>query len=142
MTRKGKQSPLIPVDPELNRTLRNVRRLLQGTPEFSIVYSDSDPEEIFATNEEDNMGDNNPPPPLLRDYDHPNAFTLRSGIRLPTTNANNFELSPQLIRMIQSDQFGGSSHECPFAHLDNFLELCTTIKQNNITEEFIRMHMF
>ncbi|XP_021717859.1 uncharacterized protein LOC110685620 [Chenopodium quinoa] len=44
--------------------------------------------------------------------------------------------------MIQSDQFGGSAHECPFAHLDNFLELCTTIKQNNISEEFIRMHMF
>ncbi|XP_021740040.1 uncharacterized protein LOC110706425 [Chenopodium quinoa] len=87
------------------------------------------------------MGEN-PPQPLLRDYDHPNAFQLRSGIRLPTTNANNFELSPQLIRMIQSDQFGGSPHECPFAHLDNFLELCTTIKQNNISEEFIRMHMF
>ncbi|XP_021757911.1 uncharacterized protein LOC110722948 [Chenopodium quinoa] len=87
------------------------------------------------------MGEN-PPQPLLRDYDHPNAFQLRSGIRLPTTNANNFELSPQLIRMIQSDQFGGSPHECPFSHLDNFLELCTTIKQNNISEEFIRMHMF
>ncbi|XP_021744023.1 uncharacterized protein LOC110710075 [Chenopodium quinoa] len=87
------------------------------------------------------MGEN-PPQPLLRDYDHPNAFQLWSGIRLPTTNANNFELSPQLIRMIQSDQFGGSPHECPFAHLDNFLELCTTIKQNNISEEFIRMHMF
>ncbi|XP_021751824.1 uncharacterized protein LOC110717431 [Chenopodium quinoa] len=141
MTRKSKKSPLIPVDPELNRTLRNVRRLLQGTPEFSIVYLDSDPEEVFGTNEEDNMGEN-PPQPLLRDYNHPNAFQLRSGIRLPTTNANNFELSPQLIRMIQSDQFGGSPHECPFAHLDNFLELCTTIKQNNISEEFIRMHMF
>ncbi|XP_021766687.1 uncharacterized protein LOC110731163 [Chenopodium quinoa] len=87
------------------------------------------------------MGEN-PPQPFLRDYDHPNAFQLRSGIRLPTTNANNFELSPQLIRMIQSDQFGGSPHECPFAHLDNFLELCTTIKQNNISEEFICMHMF
>ncbi|XP_021733287.1 uncharacterized protein LOC110700107 [Chenopodium quinoa] len=87
------------------------------------------------------MGEN-PPQPLLRDYDHPNAFQLRSGIRLPTTNTNNFELSPQLIRMIQSDQFRGSPHECPFAHLDNFLELCTTIKQNNISEEFIRMHMF
>ncbi|XP_021761416.1 uncharacterized protein LOC110726269 [Chenopodium quinoa] len=85
---------------------------------------------------------NPPPPPLLQDYDHPDAFQLRSGILLPTTNANNYEFSPQLIRMIQSEQFGGSANECPLAHLDNFLELCTTIKQNNLTEEFIWMHMF
>ncbi|XP_021729929.1 uncharacterized protein LOC110696908 [Chenopodium quinoa] len=85
---------------------------------------------------------NPPPPPLLQDYDHPDAFQLRSGILLPTTNANNYEFSPQLIRMIQSEQFGGSANECPLAHLDNFLELCTTIKKNNLTEEFIWMHMF
>ncbi|XP_021762933.1 uncharacterized protein LOC110727661 [Chenopodium quinoa] len=108
-------------------------------PEFSLAYTDSESEDNLDNEQE--MA-NPPPPPLLQDYDHPDAFQLRSGILLPTTNANNYEFSPQLIRMIQSEQFGGSANECPLAHLDNFLELCTTIKQNNLTEEFIWMHMF
>ena len=49
------------------------------------------------------MAEDDPPQRLLRDYGHPEAFEVRSGIALPTTNANNFEFSPQLlIRMIKT----------------------------------------
>lgn len=67
------------------------------------------------------------------------ADELRSGISLPTTEANKNEFSPHLIRMIKDSQFGGSPTECPFA---NFLELCSTVKHNNVSKDLIRMHMF
>ncbi|KAL2934594.1 3-isopropylmalate dehydratase large subunit [Bienertia sinuspersici] len=85
------------------------------------------------------------PPPnqrLLKDYGHPEAFELRSGFALPTTTANNFEFSSHLIRIIKDSQLWGSPTECPFSHLDNFLELCAMVKHNGVTLEFIKMHMF
>ncbi|XP_021866647.2 uncharacterized protein [Spinacia oleracea] len=141
MTRKSKQSPFIPVDLELDRTLRIVRRQLRGVSHPQIIYTDSESEEDIMADD----GPPRPPPPkprLLRDYGHPESFELRSGILLPTTTVNNFELSPSLIRMIKLDQFGGAPTECPFTHLDNFYELCATIKQNGVTDEFVKMHMF
>lgn len=102
MTRKSKQSPLIPVDLELDRTLRIVRRQLRGVSQPQIIYTDSESEEDIMEDD----GPPRPPPPeprLLRDYGHPESFQLRSGILLPTTTVNNFELSPSLIRMINLD---------------------------------------
>ena len=51
-----------------------------------------------------------------------------SRIRRQTIEANNFELKPSLISMVQ--QFGGHPSEDPNGHLSNFLELCATIKMN------------
>ena len=145
MTCSSQESPLQPYNPELDRFLRNLRRLPQAPIEGPFEFTDSDPSDSSeSSSSQVNMAEPPPPPPprLLKDYGHPEAFELRSEIALPTTTANNFEFSPHLIRMIKDSQFGGSSTECPFAHLDNFLELCATVKHNGVTPEFIKMHMF
>ena len=42
-------------------------------------------------------------------------------IAYPTIQANNFELKPALIQMVQVNQFGGGATEDPHDHITNFL---------------------
>ena len=63
------------------------------------------------------------------------------GYHQPIT-ANNFELKPTLINMVQLNQYRGLPHEDPNVHLATFLEIVNTVKMNRVTEDVIRMHLF
>ena len=65
-----------------------------------------------------------------------------SRIRQQFINANNFELKPSMISMVQQQQFVGHSLEDPNAHLSNFLELCETIKMNGVDHNVIKLKLF
>uniref|UniRef100_A0A803N3K9 Uncharacterized protein n=1 Tax=Chenopodium quinoa TaxID=63459 RepID=A0A803N3K9_CHEQI len=79
------------------------------------------------------------PPKMLREYAMPDASSTSASIVRPSVQANNFELKPALIHIVQQDQFGGSPVECPLEHLANFLEKCDTIKINGVSEDAIRL---
>ena len=53
-----------------------------------------------------------------------------SAIRQPTVEANNFELKPTLITMVQQHQFTGHPTEDPNEHLGRFLRMENTVKLN------------
>ncbi|KAJ8760080.1 hypothetical protein K2173_010936 [Erythroxylum novogranatense] len=80
--------------------------------------------------------------PRLRDYAKPGIQESTSGIRNPTMDANNFELKPTFISMVQQLQFGGSPVEDPNMHLTIFLEVCDTLKMNGVTSDAIRLQLF
>uniref|UniRef100_A0A803LJQ5 Uncharacterized protein n=1 Tax=Chenopodium quinoa TaxID=63459 RepID=A0A803LJQ5_CHEQI len=71
----------------------------------------------------------------------PNAGATSSSIVRPSVNANNFELKPALINIIQQDQFSGFPSEDPNEHLAIFLEKCDTIKINGASDEAIRLRI-
>ncbi|XP_038976409.1 uncharacterized protein LOC113461320 [Phoenix dactylifera] len=79
---------------------------------------------------------------LLSDYAVPNVNGAQPSIVRPTVNANNFEIKPGLIQMVQQEQFGGGPSEDPHAHLANFLEICDTIKMNGVSDDAIRLRLF
>ncbi|XP_071683508.1 uncharacterized protein [Lolium perenne] len=60
----------------------------------------------------------------------------------PGIPANNFELKPALISMIQHNQFGGTGLESPHTHIRNFLEYCNTLKYNGVPHDYIKMQLF
>ena len=63
----------------------------------------------------------------LRDYDVPSLTGANSCIIAPTIQANNFELKPGLIQMVQHTcQLGGFSHDDPNEHISSILEICDT----------------
>ncbi|KAI3448699.1 hypothetical protein Pfo_005364 [Paulownia fortunei] len=70
------------------------------------------------------------PQRAIRDYFQPTMNQNYSGIARQSINANNFELKPALISMVQQNQFGESVVEDPNAHLAIFLEIYDTIKTN------------
>lgn len=75
---------------------------------------------------------------MLRDYVMPNVNGAQP-IIVPIVNANNFEIKPSLIQIMQEAQFGGGLAKAPHAHLAKFLKMCDTIKMNGVSNDAIRL---
>ena len=76
----------------------------------------------------------------LLDFAMPGLDGTRQSIARPTINANNFEIKPALIQMIQTSvQFYGLPNEDPNVHIANFLEICDTFKYNGVSDNAIRL---
>jgi len=78
----------------------------------------------------------------LRDFVTPRVQMIASSIARPTVDANNFELEPALIAMVQQSQFGGTLLDDPNLHLSVFLEVCDTLKFNGVSTDTIRLRLF
>ncbi|KAL5563299.1 hypothetical protein UlMin_033046 [Ulmus minor] len=77
----------------------------------------------------------------LKDYSIPNVGV--PNIQRPPIQANNFEIKPAIIQMIQNlVQFGGLANDDPNLHIVNFLEICDTFKHNGVTDDAIRLRLF
>ena len=65
-------------------------------------------------------GEQNAQPRTLKDYVRLIVNDNYSSVRRQTINANNFELKPALISMVQQAQFSGSPLDDPNIHLAIF----------------------
>ncbi|XP_016164713.1 uncharacterized protein LOC107607256 [Arachis ipaensis] len=80
---------------------------------------------------------------VLGFYINPNPGNCRSSILKPAIHANNFELKPQLITLVQNNcSFGGSAQEDLNQHLTTFLRICDTVKANGIYPNTYRLLLF
>jgi hypothetical protein len=55
---------------------------------------------------------------------------------------NGFELKSALINMVQASQFCGKAHEDASAHLQHFLEICSTFTIKGVTKDAILLRLF
>ena len=65
-----------------------------------------------------------------------------SAIKPPAINANDFELKPALITMVQQNQFAGHSTKNPNEHLGRFLRIADSIKVSGVKPEVIQLQLF
>jgi hypothetical protein len=65
----------------------------------------------------------------LCEFSAPTMANIRT---TPAINVrgNGFELKPALINMVQASQFCGKAHEDVSAHLQHFVEICSTQRSN------------
>ena len=63
-------------------------------------------------------------------------------VKQPAINANDFELKPALITMVQQNQFAGHSTENPNEHLGRFLRIANSIKLDGVKPEVIQLQLF
>jgi hypothetical protein len=54
----------------------------------------------------------------------------------------NFELKSALINMVQASQFYGKAHEDASAHLQHFLEICSTFTIKDVPRDAILLRLF
>ena len=121
---------LVPIDLDINKTLQKLNRERKQ----QVI------QEVPAIGDE-NKGDNEVSNRALKDYFVPNVGV--SSIRRPPIQANNFEIKPTIIQMIQSSiQFRGLANDDPNLNIANFLEICDTFKHNGVTDDAIRLRLF
>ena len=63
-------------------------------------------------------------------------------VKQPAIDANDFELEPALITMVQQNQFSGHSTENPNEHLGRFLRIANSIKFSGVKLEVIQLQLF
>ncbi|CAL1412037.1 unnamed protein product [Linum trigynum] len=76
-------------------------------------------------------------------YMDPRAADIQSPILHPPVAANNFEIKPSLMTMIQQyAYFHGLAHESPREHVQRFLELSGSLKIIGVPEEALLLKLF
>ena len=63
-------------------------------------------------------------------------------VRQPAIEANNFELKPTLITMVQQHQFNRHPSEDPNDHMGRFMRMASTVKLNGVGPKVIKMQLF
>ncbi|MED6224488.1 hypothetical protein PIB30_084545, partial [Stylosanthes scabra] len=116
-----RNKPTIEYDPEIEKTLTRNRNRVKARRtlfrEEQEANSDEGASEKFSEEEivvenseeeiQDNMADNdNNQRRTLADYTNPTTAICGSSIVWPTVDANNFELKPALVQLVQQNQFG------------------------------------
>ena len=65
-----------------------------------------------------------------------------SAIKQPIIYANDFKLEPDLITMVQQNQFAGFPTENPNEQLGRFLRIANSIKFSDVKPEVIQLQLF
>ena len=129
-------SDLIAADTKLERTLRSLRKTKRAE---NVAMVD----ERHDLTEEQRTAARRPPiTDTMNDFRRPIIQEEYSAIRQPTVDANNFELNPALITMVQQHQFTGHPTEDPNEHLGRFLRMANTVKLIGVKPEVIKLHLF
>ena len=133
---RKQDSDLIPTDTELERTLRSLRKTKRAES-AAMAYERHD-----QTGEQRTAAKRPPITDTMEDLWRPIIQEEYSAMRQPTVDANNFELKPALITMVQQHQFTGHPIEDPNEHLRRFLRMANTVKLNGVSPELIKLHLF
>ena len=79
----------------------------------------------------------------LMEYAQPSIDGTVSCIRKPAVQANNFELKPSYVNMIQNSvQFHGLPSEDPNLHIAYFLDICDMFRVIDVPDDAIRLRLF
>jgi len=76
----------------------------------------------------------------IRDFSAPTTDNIRTGSAAEIDD--NFELKRGLINMVQSNQFCGKTHEDASAHIQHFLEICSTFTISGVPRDAILLRLF
>ena len=78
----------------------------------------------------------------MEDFWRPLIREEYSVVRQPPIEANNFELKPALITMVQQNNFTGHPSEDPNENLGRFLRMANTVKLNGVNSDVIQLQLF
>ncbi|KAF7802450.1 uncharacterized protein G2W53_041561 [Senna tora] len=138
MPRGKKKKRVVEISPPLVRGRKTRGRAISHSPVRSLT-TPSSPESFHS--EEAEMAEQNNR--NVSDYATLKLDGLQHSIRRPSIQANNFEIKPATIQLLQANgQFGGSPVEGPNNYILNFLEICDTFKHNGVSDDAIRLRLF
>ena len=136
---RPRDTDLVPLDPEIERTFRARRRdqqgatRMEGRAEGAVVNNIANNAAAIADDRDR----------AIRDYAVPMLHGLHPSIVRPEIQAQQFELKPVMFQMLQTvGQFSGMPTEDPHLHLRLFMEVSDSFKLHGVTEEALRLKLF
>ena len=128
---------LLPLDTKFEKTLRNMRKVTSA--ESTNMENQRErlqhiPKETEVDRPQRQM--------KMEDFWRPVIQGEYSVVRQPTIEANNFELKPTLITMVQQHQFTGHPSEDPNEHMGRYMRMANTVKLNGVKPKVFRLQLF
>ncbi|CAN6477157.1 unnamed protein product [Victoria cruziana] len=118
---------LIPLALEVNRLCIELR--VTSTSEMS--------QQILAGGQ---MPPYEEPPRLLREFFILMEYDRGAGGMIPQIGAAHYEIKASTINMLPS--FHGLESEDPYHHIDEFLDICATVKISHIEDDALKLRLF
>src|SRR3989337_2581954 len=78
----------------------------------------------------------------LGSFATPSNNFMREPIAQPEVAAAEYEIKPNLVSMVQQDQFGGSASEDVGMHLHNFTKLCNMTRIRDYDQDTLKLRLF
>ena len=137
MHRKKKEAELLSLDIEIERTLTRLRRLKiteqEGMAEQEDMGDNTQEATPNKTNARQRTMENLWRPVIREDYSTVGALVV---------DANNFELKPALITMVQQNQFTEHPSKDPNVHMRRFLRMANAVMMNGVRLYVIKLKLF
>ena len=131
------EAKLLPLDTELERTLRNMRKV-KGVESATMANQREKrqpiPKEAETERPQRKM--------TMEDFWRLVIQDEYSVVRQHAIEANNFELKSSLITMVQQYQFTGHPSEDPNEHMGRLMRIANTVKLNGVRLEVIKLQLF
>ena len=131
------KADMLPLDTEIERTLQNLRRITSA--ESRNMANQRERLQAIPKEEEEEEVERNQRPNTMEDFWTPIIQEEYSTVRQPAIEANNFELKPALITMVQQHHITGHPFEDPNEHIGRFLRIANIIKLNGVRLEVIKL---
>ena len=132
------EADLLPLDTEMERTLKNLRQITSAESR-----SMANQREILqAILEEEEEAERHQRPNTMEDFWRPIIQEEYYALRQPAIEANNFELKPTLITMVQHHQFIGHPSKDPNERMGRFMRMANIVKLNGVSLEVIKIQLF
>ncbi|KAK8593500.1 hypothetical protein V6N12_045580 [Hibiscus sabdariffa] len=130
MTKANPRGQLFQLDPEIERTGRELRlrarAIMQGGNGRNLVDGE----------EQGHLGQN--PPAPAEDLEG-----LNPAVTTPEFEAEHFEQKPVMFNMLNTlGQFDGSPAENARQHLKSFLEICNSFKIHGVSNDVLKLKLF
>ena len=127
---------MLPLDTKIERTLRGLRKVR------SVEIAEIADERLTGAVNQEFAAEVPQERDTMEDFWRQVIQDEYSAVRQPAIDANNFELKPALITMVQQNQFTGHPTKDPNEHLGRFMRMANTIKLNGVRLEVIKLQLF
>ena len=77
-----------------------------------------------------------------REFATPNDDYLRAPISQPAVEAKNYEIKPNVLTLVQQNQFGDSASEDAGMHLNTFPEICDMMRIKDVNPDAVKLRLF
>ncbi|KAL4302375.1 hypothetical protein GQ457_10G014550 [Hibiscus cannabinus] len=146
MTRANPRGPRLELDPETEKTQKQLKRRIRYLMNVNRNNGQQQAEGQELPARAD--GAIAPPAPQMnqqlhartvRDYLEEDLEGLNPAVTMPNFEAEHFELKPVLFNMLNTlGQFGGTPNENARQHVKSFLEICNSFKIHGVSNDVLK----